>query len=128
MRYSRPISTVLLFATVGQLACTSRQVVQPSPAEYVQDRKPRELRIHRSDGSKVELYNPKVEGDSLVGTGMSSSGTRTDERKAYAVADIARADVSRFSAAKTLGLFGVLLGGLLVAAAISCDSNDSYAC
>jgi len=58
--------TLLIFAWAGS-ACTSWRAYPETPADILLLRKPGRVRVHLSDGAQVQLRNPAVVGDSLVG-------------------------------------------------------------
>ena len=64
--HRRTIAALLLLPYLP--ACTSWQVVQPSPEPLFADEQPEKVRVTQTDGSRVELMWPEVRADSLVGT------------------------------------------------------------
>jgi hypothetical protein len=47
--------------------CMGWRVQQVSPRELLKDRSVDAVRVTRADKSKVEIYNPRIEGDSIIG-------------------------------------------------------------
>lgn len=47
--------------------CMGWRVQQVAPRELLKDRSVDAVRVTRADKSKVEIYNPRLEGDSIVG-------------------------------------------------------------
>ena len=89
------------------------------------------VRVGRQDGTRVDLEKPSIRGDSIVGTFRS----RFDGRDATAVrtlplTEVRTVAVRRFSAGRTLGLVGGVLGALTLAALIAYAAcpDDSLTC
>jgi hypothetical protein len=47
--------------------CMGWKVQQVAPRDLLQDRSIDAVRVSRADKSKVEIYNPRIEGDSIIG-------------------------------------------------------------
>lgn len=58
------VAAWLVMSTNG---CVGWRVVSTPPRELLKDRQLEAVRVTRADKSKVEIYNPKIEGDSIVG-------------------------------------------------------------
>lgn len=73
----RPVAALLL---VLQLAgCTSWHVETLPPAELIARKHPSRLRVEESNGKRVTVYRPEVQGDSVVGR------TSADSKRSRAV-------------------------------------------
>ena len=49
-------------------ACTSWRAQSFSAQAVILDERPKRIRLTRLDGSRVEITNPRIVGDSIVGT------------------------------------------------------------
>ncbi|HEX8906250.1 MAG TPA: hypothetical protein VF771_15480 [Longimicrobiaceae bacterium] len=100
-----------LAAALALSACTSwRPQTAPAP-EVVAAHGNGSVRVLRRDMSTIELRNPQVLGDSIVGEAGDPP-----RRAAIAIADVQRIDVRRVSATRTGGL---TLAVLVVASAVA---------
>ena len=52
---------------ISATGCMGWRVEQVPPRELLKDRSIEAVRVTRADKSKVEIWNPKLEGDSIVG-------------------------------------------------------------
>ena len=76
-------------------ACYTWQgVATTSPAQLIEVTQPERVRVHIPDGVQVELENPLVEGDQLLGT----NGI------ALPLADVLMLETPEFSKIRTIGL------------------------
>ena len=113
------------YALLGlcSLACTSWHAVRPTPANYLQHKTPQEIRLIRSDRSKVVVRNPIMVGDTLrgiVGPGLARGDLA--HQIAIPMNDIRTIAVREFSTSKTLGVF--ILGTLLLFGSLSQGCHD----
>jgi hypothetical protein len=67
MRAVQARRAVLLAAMACSAGCAGWRVQQVPPKELLQDKSIEAVRVTRADKSKVEIYNPSVQGDSIVG-------------------------------------------------------------
>ena len=109
MTHYRPRAVLLLFLLLNLTACYTWQgVATTSPAQLIEVTQPERVRVHIPDGVQVELENPLVEGDQLLGT----NGV------ALPLADVLMLEIREFSWVRTLLLaialppLGVVLGML----------------
>jgi hypothetical protein len=58
------LAGLLMLSATG---CMGWRVQQVPPRELLKDRSVDAVRVTRADKSKVEIYNPRIEGDSIVG-------------------------------------------------------------
>jgi hypothetical protein len=88
---------------------------------------PKTIKVTRSDGTQVEIANPSIEGDSLIGVlARGASSDSLHNRMAIALSDISQVAVQQTDAGKTVALVaGVGLAVIVVAAAASncCGPN-----
>ncbi len=96
---------VLLFFLVLHLtACAAWQpVVAPSPAQFIEAEQPDRVRVTTQGESQVELENPSVEGDEVVGNTRS-----------VPLGEILMLEVREFSMDRTMLLLGGVTAGVLV--------------
>ena len=60
-------AAVLAGLMLFSVACRTWQVESVTPRELLRDPKIEAVRVTRSDKSKVEIYDPAIQGDSIVG-------------------------------------------------------------
>jgi hypothetical protein len=103
---------VALMALVSGTGCASWQAQKPFPPPPPQV--PREVRLTLWSGERFKLGQLRVVGDSIVGM---QPGFFSVRRRAIAVGEIRRAEVSRFDGGETLALgVGIVVTlGLMVA-------------
>jgi len=66
----RPRAVLLLFLMLHLTACmTTRSQAIPIPVESIEARQLEVVLVSRLDGTQVQVENPSVEGDELVGAG-----------------------------------------------------------
>jgi len=116
----RSVACALLLCYLA--ACTSWHVQEGvSPRQFITNEHPRVVRLTRTNGSRLELDDPRVvAGDSLT-------GIRNTVLSRVAVSDVTEVATPRFSPAKTIGVFvglGVVVVGI---AAIACVSGSGCA-
>lgn len=98
----RPIALVTLALTA---ACSSIQAV---PIEFISEMKPTTVDLYTGYGRHVEITNPQLVGDTVVGT---SGGLKT---VSVPLAHVEQISARRFSGART----AMLVGSLTVLAAL----------
>lgn len=126
MRNRRLAALVLL--TLYLPAC-SRWMEQSQPVpQVVAEKRPAELRLHLRDGRQVDLRDPRVEGDSLVGRERLAQArqTRAPEysRAAYALAEIQRYEAKQADTGKTWMTVAVIVVVSIVVIAAAVSSMD----
>ena len=97
--------------------CTTNRPVQLSPGPeglttYVQTARPRDLQVTDTAGKVVWLHAPTLAGDSLAGV-LNQGDSRT--RRAFPPAAIRTIAEPQFSAGRTIGLVGGVLGSIGIA-------------
>jgi hypothetical protein len=91
---------------VGASGCSAWQVRTAPVREVAAAPVPR-VRVTLRDGARMQLWNPRVEGDSLVGQ-LTDDTTRTT----FAVADVATVETWEPSAAKTAQMTVIVVLGV----------------
>ena len=122
----RTVATLLLLAYLP--ACTAWVSEGPTPAQYVQAAAPRSVRVVKHDGSHLQVADPTIQGDTLVGR-HSAGLAQHDSSYRIAVPLSAEQAVQlhKFSLGRTVGLIlGIQLFGLLITKA-TCTPN-TYSC
>jgi hypothetical protein len=118
-QWRRAVAAAVLF--MYSSACTSWQVVGPTPSDYFQTHRPREVQVTRSDSSRIKVRMPELRGDTLFGTvGGGLAQGDTVRRVIIPVADLRGIGVRQFSVGKTLGLSLAILVPLLLVAGSGC--------
>ncbi len=84
-----------------------------STTDLQEDRK--YVRLLLADGTEVKVQNAFVKGDSLFGTTKGEDEMVWDVPASYAVVDVLEIEEKKFSAPKTLGFVGAVVGVFLAA-------------
>ena len=104
MRASRRALAVALFVVAS--GCSAWQVRTAPVREVAAAPVPR-VRVTLRDDARVQLWDPRVEGDSLVGH-LTDDTTRT----AFAIADVATVETWEPSPAKTAQMTVIVVLGV----------------
>ncbi len=100
----RAIAAALLLAYIP--GCVSWRVQSVPAAQLFADRPPDRVRVDRHDGSRLTLINPRLSGDTLVGIiGRDTTRIPLDA--------VRRLAVERGDALQSVGLIGLIIGGLV---------------
>ena len=97
------IATLLVAAMIVSPGCSSWKALRSSPETQQVTPMPDHVHVLLADGHWIEVFSPRVEGDSLVG--MCPAGLGRDHC-AVAVRDVLSIESKQFSAGRTLLLFG----------------------
>ncbi|HTO72349.1 MAG TPA: hypothetical protein VMJ30_00955 [Gemmatimonadales bacterium] len=140
-------NSIAFRATAGVLlvsylsACTGYHTEEATPREVVTTKHPDRVRITRQDGSQIELLQPAIEADSVIGRnaavadslsripgvmGQMPTEATPDSLKprvAVALADIQKVEVEQMDAIKTVVLVGAV--GLLIVVAAAAVKEAS---
>ena len=100
-------AVLLLFLVLHLTACYTWQgVATTSPAQLIEATQPDRVRVVVRGEGEVELENPSVEGDQLVGTTPTRSGGSLETSDAsVSVEDILQLEIRKFSWGRTVLLF-----------------------
>ncbi len=117
----RPRAVLLLFLVLHLTACSTWQgIATTSPAAVIEATQPDRVRVTMPGGIQMELENPSVEGDELVGyaeryerVGGRLIQTSSVGYGSVPVADIIMLEVKKFSMGRTVLL---VLGGFVALA------------
>jgi len=103
-------------------ACTSWHVEEGvSPLQFITAEHPKVVRLTRTNGSHVELDDPKIAaGDTLT-------GIHNTVFSRVAVSDVTQVATPKFSAGKTIGVFVGLSAVVVGIAVIACLSGPGCA-
>jgi len=106
-------------------ACTGWHAQSTTPEQVLTTKHPERVRVTRQDGFRIELLQPVIEADSVVGRDARAAGPDSlKPRVAVALADIRTVELHQTKAAETVLLVGAV--GLLVAAAIAAASGPLF--
>lgn len=107
--------TAFLLLTCFVPACTGWNTQQAAPQDVVATKHPKVIKVTRSDGTKIQISSPNIEGDSLIGLRAGKAPRDSlGARVAIALSDISQVAVQQTDAAKTVVLTaGVGLAVLL---------------
>ena len=97
-------------------ACTSWQVGGPTPAQFIEQERPTQVQVSRTDGSTIVLNSPTIRGDSLIGT-VSRGNVRDARNSSVSVplSDVRTLAVSRSSTGMTVMIVvvGIIVVGVI---------------
>jgi hypothetical protein len=112
------LTAVLALTSTG---CATLRV-QPAPPAEVVSRKPVDYALFTlNDGQKVGLYNPMLNGDSIVGFAQRESVTPR-QAQAVATADVKSVALRKTSAGRTiLAVTALVIGVAIIAGMASSD-------
>ena len=117
----RPRAVLLLFLMLHLTACYTWQgVATTSPAGLIEATQPDRVRVVVRGEGEVELENPSVEGDQLVGTTPTRSGGSLETSDAsVSVEDILQLEIRNFSLGRSvlagLGAFWAVIAVIVAA-------------
>lgn len=106
-RVRSAIAPLLIAAMIVSPGCSSWKALHGSPETQQVTPMPHHVHVLLADGRRIEMFSPRVEGDSLVGMCPASSGRN---QCAFASRDVLRIESRQFSAGRTL----LLVGGVVV--------------
>ena len=111
----RPRAVLLLFLVLHLTACMSWQsAATPSPSQFIEAEQPDRVRVTTQDGTQVELENPSVEGDELMGVHRMRDGDRLiRSTRSVPLVEILQLEVRRYDLARSAGVSGLVVVGLL---------------
>ena len=111
-------SVLLLFLVLNLTACTSwHSVAIPSPTEFIEAEQPDRVRVTMQDGSQLDIEKPFVSGDQLLGKDWRTwevnrlLGNADDV--SVPLVDILQLEVRRYDLARSAGVSGLVVLGLL---------------
>lgn len=113
---------VFLAVTVALLSgCAGWRVQQVPPKELLKDKSIEAVRVTRADKSKVEIYNPSIQGDSII-------GHPTNRAIARLVMPISQVETiaTRYSSVPKTMLAGLAVLGAVGAYALLQSLNQGY--
>lgn len=99
-------AATLLVLTCLLPACTAWHLKSAPPQEVIAAKQPVKVRIVRQDRSRVELSQPKVEADSIVGTNWDVKPGSPPSRAAIALADVRTIEVRETDTRRTIAAVG----------------------
>ena len=108
---------MLLFLVLNLTACFTWQgVATATPIELIEATQPHRVRVLKPDGTQVELENPSVEGDQLVGTRTrGSGGCFVTSDASVTLEDVLQIEIRNFSLGRAiLAGFGAVWGVMIV--------------
>ena len=95
----RPVALLMLVLHLA--GCYSWQPATIGPRQFIEEEEPGQIRILQTDGTRMELRDPRVEADSL--TARISSRLRTGTVR-IALTDIGAVEARRLKLGATLAL------------------------
>ena len=101
----RLAASVPLVVLVSLTGCKTWQPVEASPAPWITQERPQEVRVTTESGVRMTLRSPIVANDSIV----SPEGRPVLARRGVALADVGALEVARFSAIKSAALAAGIL-------------------
>ncbi len=111
-------AVLLLFLMLHLTACYTWQgVATTSPAGMIEATQPDRVRVTVRGEGEVELENPSVEGDQLVGTiPTRSGGGFVTSDASVTLEDVLQIEIREFSMGRTIGLVFLSLPMLVFSA------------
>ena len=111
----RSRAVLLLFLVLYLTACYTWQgVATTSPVGVIEATQPERVRVTMPDGTQVELENPSVEGDELMGVHRMRDGDRLiRSTRSVPLVEIIQLEVRRYDLARSAGVSGLVVVGLL---------------
>ena len=111
---------VPLLVLVSLTGCKTWQPVEASPAPWIAQERPREVRLTTGDGARMTLRSPIVANDSIV---SPLEGLPVLPRRGVALADLRALEVARFSAVKSAALATGILAASITWATTASQSK-----
>ena len=129
---NRRLASLILLALYLPACSRWMEQTQPVP-QVVAEKRPAELRLHLRDGRQVDLRDPRVEGDSLVGRERSVQAgpvlAPVHSRAAYALTEIQRYEAKEADTGKTWLVAGgivLVLGAVILMLGSSMEFGPGY--
>ena len=97
-RFAASVPLVVLVSLTG---CKTWQPVEASPAPWIAQERPPEVRVTTASGARMTLRSPVVANDSIV---SPVEGPLVLPRRGVALADLRALEVAHFSAIKSAAL------------------------
>jgi len=121
MRAVQASRAVLLAGVMFSAGCAGWRVQQVPPKQLLQDKSIEAVRVTRADKSKVEIYNPSIQGDSII-------GHPTDRAIARLVMPISQVETiaTRYHSVPKTMLAGLAIIGAVGAYALLQTLNQGY--
>jgi hypothetical protein len=88
--------------------CMAWRVDQVSPRELLSDRSIDAVRVTRADKSKVEIWNPSIQGDSIIGHPTN----RAIARLVMPLSQVTSIATRHQSVGRTLLITGAIIAGI----------------
>jgi hypothetical protein len=121
----RAIASVLGLSLLIQVTgCSSWHARQDPPAQVVAEKSYKVLRVTRTDGTRVTVYEPKLQQDTLVGQTHPRGSTMTAAEVRVAVSDIQSLEVRRANTGGTVLLVAGIGATLIIVTAIALSNMD----
>ncbi len=100
---------------LGGTACTTMRVQQGPPPVVVSTKSLEKARLRLTDGTTLDIYEPALNGDSIVGFNKAESVV-TRERMAVATADVVSVSVPKVRVGRTiLAITATVIGFAIIA-------------
>ena len=125
MTRHRPRAVLLLFLLLNLTACSSafeswhHLPSPPSVAEHIVAEQPERVRVTMRDGLQLDIEEPFVSGDQLLGQDWRTLAVNrligNADNVSVPLADILQLEVRRVNQLRSIGVPILLFGGLLIA-------------
>lgn len=102
-RFAASVPLVVLVSLTG---CKTWQPIEASPASWIAQERPQEVRVTTESGARVTFRSPVVANDSIV---SPMEGLPVMPRRGVALADLRTLEVARFNAVKSAALAAGIL-------------------
>ena len=101
MTVRRLIACILLPCYL--VACMSWQTQEITPEQVLAEKQPDKVRVTLTDGSQVEVYQPRVSGDTLM-------GLREGQQVSIPLASVTQLELREGDTGKSIAAAGIVVG------------------
>ena len=126
----RPVASILLLALHLSGCASYSQTATPLATLTSSPRPPERVRITRNDGARVEIWQPFVRNDSVIG--QNAVPQQATQYLVVPLPDVKSVEVRQPSPLLTLALVGVAVGltvGILeLVLSASCSGAEAWPC
>ena len=126
----RPVASIFLLALQLSGCASYSQTATPLATLTSSPRPPERVRITRTDGARVEIWQPFVRNDSVIG--QNAVPQQATQYLVVPLPDVKSVEVRQPSPLLTLALVGVAVGltvGILeLVLSASCSGTEAWPC
>jgi hypothetical protein len=109
--------------------CYTWHTPEVSPRQYISEQHPSAVRVVLTDGTPVGLENPRIVGESIVGTAASEGRGRSMDDSVVPLEYVASLEARNLDTPRTVVAVALVAGGLIATlAAIFSNVNHGVGC